>query len=828
MISSHLSSLAHRLVSTGISLVMGVWGLALLPQPARSAERITTFLGPLQLTVSLDALETFVEEGTASGTLALMLRAVNEPTRAQLRQGLGRSLTVNAETVARITYVPMVEQVLQSAGRAFTMPSGRNGFSGLRSALILTAANQPEGWTAIDVLRQFPGDEVRVDLRYLQAIARELSAVLVHRDAAVEVIRQAAQQEASAQPLPASALADLSQPGPYTYRRERLSFDIRATRATLQGLATRYTLRADAYLPEGVSGPVPVVVFSHGFGGRLTDGATVADHLTSHGFAVLVPEHIGTTDTFRSNFLQGRSGDIMSPIEYVSRQLDIIYMLDEFEALAERDPDWANLLDLQRVGVIGASFGGLTTISAAGASFNPAQFDAACADGLTQFNPSFLLQCHARFLPPTEYAFTDPRIRAAFAQYPMGATLYGPAGMANIEIPTLILAGSHDLLAPSVYEQIPMFAWMNSPDKYLAMMVPGNHFSTSSPSNLELVPRALHGPDASIGRAYQRSLSVAFFGTYLSENPDASPYRPYLTAAYADRISQPEMPIYVVRSLPADQLNAAYGGSFPAAVTATAASTTPASVLEDIQQTGLLRVGIRTDSAPLGSIDREGRWDGYCFDLATALAQHLSRSGGSGDRPLGLDVIQLPSNASTRADLVQSGAVHLECGPNVIEESERGVVFSEPFMVSGTQVLVSAATAEAVNLNQGLSGLAVGVVDDRTAANLQQRYPQAEIRVAEDFDLQALLNGSLDAVADDGLRLLGEVARGGESPTAFALVPATPLSCNFYGLLLPAGDRPWQTTVNRFLRSDAALQARRDWLGDFSNNALATLDFCFR
>ncbi|MGG6292984.1 alpha/beta hydrolase [Leptolyngbya sp. AN02str] len=829
------------LLAAGFVGAVGLTAEVVAPRPAHSAERLTTFVGPLQLSVSIDELETFAETGQASGTLGLVLRSLNEPTQLRFRQGLQRSLKVNAETMARITYIPMVEQVIQSLGNAFTMPSGRNGFSALRSALILTAANKPDGWTAIDVMRQFPAEEIRLNIGYLRAVARELSTTLVSRDVAIDLILQEAQREAANEPaIDYAQLPDLSEPGPHGYTRDRFTFDIQATRATLQGLANRYPLRVDAYVPEGVSGPVPVVVFSHGFGGRLTDGQTVAEHLTSHGFAVLVPEHVGTTDTFRSGFLQGRSGDIMSPIEYASRQLDIIYMLDEFEQLAASDPDWANRLDLQNVGVMGASFGGLTSVTAAGASFSPSRLAPQCSQGLTQFNPAFLLQCHARFLPPTDYNFADPRIKAAFPQYPMGATLFGPSGMGDIQIPMLILAGSHDLLAPAVYEQIPMFSWLRSPHKYLALMVPGTHFSTSSPSNVAMIPPPLRGPDATIGRRYQRALSVAFFKTYLSGNSETSEYLPYLTSSYAQAISQPEMPIYVIQSLTPEQLAPAYGGIPPGAeqMQAEAIAQRPDRVLDDIQQTGLLRVGIRTDAAPLGYIDAEGRWAGYCFDLANQLASELARSlPASSDRPLGVDVIRLPSSSENPFELVQSGAVHMECGPNSIQTGATTVTFSEPFMVTGTQFLVTDAARSRINLSDlanGLAGVKTGVPErSRVEELVRDRYPRSTVvpfagEGVTQNGVQAVTDGTIDTFANDGLLLLGELARQDAAAQTLTLVPSQPLSCDFYGLVLPSGDSAWRNTVNRFLRSETALDTRREWLSNFSGDALTTLDFCFR
>lgn len=825
-----------NLVTACFTLGLGVMTELSLSAPTQAAERLTTYVGPVQVSIPIDDLETFAQEGKASGTLALLVRSLDDRTVEQLRIGLQRPIRVNAALMGRLTYIPMIEQIIQSLGRGLETTSGLNGFYAIRSALIRAAVDNPEGWTAIDVLRAFPSRDIRVDIGFLRAAARELTTTISYRNDAVELIIGEALQERATEPRLAYAeLPSLSQPGPYGYTKDQFTFEIEASRSTLRGLSSGYPLRVDVYTPDGVTGPVPVVVFSHGFGGRLSDGETIGRHLTSHGLAVVVPEHVGTTDTYRSVFLQGSFGDIMSPMEYASRPLDIIYTLDELEALTQTDPRWANRLNLQQVGVMGASFGGLTALASAGASFNPATLNPLCAFGLTQFNPSFLLQCHARFLPPATYNFADPRIKAVFPQYPMGATLYGPEGMADIQIPVMLLAGSHDILAPSVYEQIPLFSWLKSPHKYLALMVPGNHFSTSSPSNVARIPEPLRGPDAQIGRRYLETLSVAFFKTYLSDVPDTAPYRSYLTSSYAGAMSQEEMRLYLIQSLTPEQLAVAYGGVAPGRDRLTALAAPPASsrsIREDIEQTGLLRVGIRTDAAPLGFIDEAGNWTGFCFDFAKSLAAYLSEES---DRPLGIDLIPLPSDLDNRVDLVGSGAVHLECGPNTITPLDTNqVTFSEPFLVSGTQFLVNANQSERINVSAGLAGVRTGVLQRTTTEQwLKGRFPQADL---VPFDgttgtrdaVRAVAGGTLDAFANEGLLLLGELARQGLPLDGFALVPSQPLTCDFYGLLLPTGDSEWRVTVNRFLRSEAAIQAKRAWLGDLSTNALDTLDYCFR
>lgn len=822
------------LKAAGFSL--GLFPIALFSQSALSADRITTYIGPAQVSITVDELEQFAQTGEASGNLNLLLSAFNENAQTQFRQVLNAPIRTSPEAIARLSYIPMVEQVLQSLGHALQTDSGLNGFKALRSSIILASANHPEGWTLLDLMRQYPTNDVRLNVGALVATSQELATTLLYQQAAVDTIIQLSNQEAVADPpLDYAQLPDLSQPGPYTFTQETLNIPIQAARPTLEGYSGNYTLRADLYLPQGLTEPAPIVVYSHGWGGRLGDGKYIAEHLASYGFAVAVPEHIGTTDTYRSLFLTGQLGDITNPIEYVSRQLDITYLLDELERRVAADPAWANRLNVQSVGVMGQSLGGATALASAGVTFNPARYRDACSQGLTQFNPSFVLQCQSRYLPPTDFNFSDPRIRAAIAQFPMGATMFGPEGIADIDIPVLMLAGSEDILAPSVYEQIPMFSWLNTPNKYLALLTPGNHFSTSPAENVPTIPEALRGPDAAIGRGYIQGLSIAFFRTYLS-NPQDSAYRPYLTASYAETIRQDPMQLYMLRSLTPQQLAQAYGGTAPGRDRLNMAidnmpQPNPNNVLEDIRASGFLRVGIRSDASPFGYIDASGQWTGYCFDLADGLAQYLSNSL---DHPVAVETIPFPSNLRDRFDLIRNGTIHLECGPNSIRTDVAGVAFSTPFFATGTQLLVRVDEAQAIAPNGSLAGIKTGVLQGSTTEQfVQQRYPNADIVYFEGIlgtaaGVDAVASGRIDVFADDSVLILGELAQQNLDPNQFTLLPELPLTCDFYGLILPEGDPSWQRTVNAFNRSASSRQIRDTWFSTVSTNVVTSLTQCER
>ncbi len=823
------------LLSAGLFLSLGMVHLALKPKPALSAERLIFSLPVLgDFSISVDSLEVFAKEGKITRDFNFYAKRLDQKTLAQLRQVLQKRFNVSHVTVSRLTKMAMGEALLKRLGQVIQMEGNLNGFYGIRSALILAAADEEEGLTVINVMRNFPRKDVRINTDLIFQLANELTTLLEYRDATVAAIAESAENEASEEPpLDFSQMPDLRQTGASEFVKKTLTFEIGDIRQTKIGLSGSYNLDVDIYLPENTSQPAPLVVISHGFGSYRGNN-TLAEHLASHGLAVAVPEHTGSDLEYRAAFLRGEVGTDVSPIEYLSRPSDITHLLDELERLVATDPDWAKRLNLDRVGATGNSFGGTAALAVAGAEINQARLDQECQGNNLILNPSLLLQCRATYLPPANYNLRDPRIKAAIAAHPLTSAIYGPEGMSKIEIPTLIVAGSEDLVTPVVEEQIHPFIWLKTQEKYLTLLVPGTHFTTSLQSDTkgtEAIPEFLLGTNYDLGRPYFYGLSVAFFKAYLGDRSEE--YLPYLSSSYAQAISEDGLGVKMIQSLTPGQLESAYGGNPPHPIvpeTAVASAPKPEeTVLAEIQRTGVLKVAMRRDAIPFGYLDDQRQWTGYCSDLLSSLAQELAKKLNI---PTGIEVVKLPSTLENRFELVQNKTVHLECGPNTIRKDAEGVVFSNPFFVTGTQFLVETSKTETVNLNRKLAGVKTGVLRNTTTEQfLRERYPDADPvyfqgSTGTSEAVQAVASGKIDAFANDGILLIGEAVRQDLGKDNYTLVPQQPLTCDFYGTILPEGDSQWQKTINAFISSKQANQAWDEWFTDSFPYVLLDLDYC--
>ena len=434
--------------------------------PALAAERIYASYAALERSISVAALETYAKKGKLDDDLAVYARYLNPQQRAQLRRVLLNRVELSPVAVSQFLYTPFGETLLERLGQVIQTESRQPGFYALRSALIL-AATDPEGLTLLNVLHKFPTRSIRINLQRSLQIAEDLERLINQTNRAIALVNQQSAAAAATQsPVDFSQLPDLQRPGTFTWNKQTLTlYDRRRVRPIL----------TDIYLPS-TKAPARVIVISHGLGSDRSSFEYLATHLASYGFAVAVPEHLGSNAQQLRSLMAGRANEVTAPNEFINRAWDVKYLLDELERRGNSDP--AFQLNLQQVGVIGQSFGGYTALALVGASLNFKQLQKDCLVLNDFWNVSLLLQCRALKLPSKEYNLRDQRVKAAIAINPITSSIFGEAGLSQIQVPVMIVSSSADKVAPALSEQILPFTWLTTPEKYLVLLQGGTHFST--------------------------------------------------------------------------------------------------------------------------------------------------------------------------------------------------------------------------------------------------------------------------------------------------------------------------------------------------------------
>lgn len=111
--------------------------------------------------------------------------------------------------------------------------------------------------------------------------------------------------------------------------------------------------------PAKLHGKFPLIIFSHGQAAIRWQSTYLTVLLASHGYIVASTDHEGGT---LFDVVRGQLQNVAVGVE--TRPVDVTYLLNRLSRLKEEDPLYG-LIDLERIGVTGHSFGALTSLRVA-------------------------------------------------------------------------------------------------------------------------------------------------------------------------------------------------------------------------------------------------------------------------------------------------------------------------------------------------------------------------------------------------------------------------------------------------------------------------------
>ena len=507
---------------------------------AIAAEEIYFKYGPIKLSLSVDSLAQFSEEGKVNKELAFYLGYLSESQQQQFQNILKLRLPISASRLYPILRSYEGEMCLNYFGEFIQIPGGRNGMGAIRAALVQAAAD-PEGANLVNVLKKFPTD-IQLDIQKLLSAIKTQSAQRRETKPFLKFLRSFNDPRAIPSRRYAGRKKDLRQPGAFTYTQQTLEFN---------DPSRQRKIPVDLYLPQTQDQtPLPLIIVSNGFGVPRNQGNTsVAHHLASYGFAVIIPDHPGSSRQQQIAFLQGRAGrEMIKAKEFIDRPLDISFILDQLDEMtfSRLKPKF----NLDSVGIFGHSYGTPAVFSLAGGKISPASLENKCKLPLNLTNISLVMQCSATRLVERSQSLKDQRIKAIFTLTPFNSVLFGEAGLKPIQIPSFIVGYGNDIFTPFHAEQLPAFNWLSQSRRYLALIQGVEHLkfnldslTQGDSSEANLINEIMQGvPDKVKG--YVRTLSVAFFSAYLL---DKSQFQYYLQAPYVRAIAEKDFPIQLMQ-----------------------------------------------------------------------------------------------------------------------------------------------------------------------------------------------------------------------------------------------------------------------------------------
>ena len=418
---------------------------------------------------------------------------------------------------------------------------------------MVLAAYDDEGLTLLNAIRKYPLRDLRINLDSVIQASNDLDDILLNSRSLFAYIREKGSRGVTSEEALLANLTDPRQPGSVEWSTTTLGIT-NPVRDPGEEVAV------DIYLPKDLEEPAPLVVISHGLASNRNTFAYLAEHLASQGYAVAAIEHPATDATRYQQYIAGFEKEPETEVA-IRRPLDITALLDYLEQQAANDPAWEGKIRTDRIGLIGHSLGGYTALAAGGAQFDFDYLDQVCSDPnrtILPFNLSLLLQCQVLELPAEEYEIADERVAAILAINPIGSALFGPNGFSQIQIPTMMVAGSNDFFAPAMGEQVKPFTWLKNEHRYLVLVENGTHFSflpeDSGGEEVFNLPQELIGPDPELAHPALNGLATVFLQTYIVESDT---YEPLLTEFSIPTSNGNEFNFALTRSLTESELEEA-------------------------------------------------------------------------------------------------------------------------------------------------------------------------------------------------------------------------------------------------------------------------------
>jgi polar amino acid transport system substrate-binding protein len=224
-----------------------------------------------------------------------------------------------------------------------------------------------------------------------------------------------------------------------------------------------------------------------------------------------------------------------------------------------------------------------------------------------------------------------------------------------------------------------------------------------------------------------------------------------------------------------------------AAIAAHGVSQAKADTWEDIKSAGKVRIAIDPSAPPYSSVDEQGQFKGFEFDVAKRLASDW-----------GVELEIVPTTPANRIPYLITGQADLVVSTlSITDERKKVIDFSRPYSV--VQIVVGAPETANVKSLEDLVGKTVAVTrgstnDDRIT---QDALPGTNIVRFEDdaTSITAMLSGQAEAYVTAPALFSTIQAK---SP-AMHIAPRIVLKTNYTGIGLRQGEDTLKAQLNQWI-----------------------------
>lgn len=504
--------------------------MTLYASPGAAVEAIKVTLGPVHTTIQVNDLDIFSQTGQVPPRLELYRPFLTSTVQTALHNHLSLEPAIRERVIQDLADTRKHRLIMRLLAEVAPSLSPQ-----MLQVALQDAAEADTGVTAISLLRALPGDTLSLDGMALLSLFSQLGLSHLEQTALSNVLSY----ELGISPrLSLSSQLEPSMPGNYPVERWSVSF---------RDHQRERIIPVDLYWTEQAVGPL--VVLSHGFGADRHFLAYLAEHLASHGLAVVALEHPGSN----VDALVQNEGSLLPAHEFVERPRDVSFILDRLDDLNTTSFFLQGRLNLDHITLVGHSLGGYTGLVLAGGKLDAVTLANFC-DGLDvgASSPADWLQCAATDVQLPTGSLADPRITQLVVMNPLAGKIFGDDGLHHVKVPTLFLTSTSDGITSVSDQQLQPFNQLSGP-RALVAVIGGTHLSVGDPENinpaLTQVPFMPERPQEETLRLrqYLNGVTLSFI---MQQTDRAQAYQSFLSSDYARLFSTTSLPIRYSDRLP--------------------------------------------------------------------------------------------------------------------------------------------------------------------------------------------------------------------------------------------------------------------------------------
>ena len=241
--------------------------------------------------------------------------------------------------------------------------------------------------------------------------------------------------------------------------------------------------------------------------------------------------------------------------------------------------------------------------------------------------------------------------------------------------------------------------------------------------------------------------------------------------------------------------------------------------LQQIKQSGQIRIGYRVSEPPMSFLDKDGNPTGYSIDLCKCIVTEVENKIGAD-----VKVKYVPVTAKGRFNALRNNKIDILCSATTKTLSRSELVdFTQLTFVTGAS-LMTLRDSHARN-SDGFNGKKIGVVKGTTTAVvlkklIQETSTDAEIVLFDSTkdSIDALRKKKIDAYSSDQIVLIG-IASKSNDPMDFVINPNV-YSFEPFAFAVRRNDADFRLVANRVIsdlyRSKKILEIYNKWIGKFT------------